>query len=123
MRLITVTLAAAVSAAAITPVFADTTRLTDTQYIAASRCVGLESAKSLASSDSAALRQLVKNQSWGRTSDVYDRADEARDNGERAANRGGAEATMGLVAERDGLCHSFIANQTASAGQPAHTLQ
>jgi hypothetical protein len=123
MRLITITLAAAVSCAAVAPVFAGTARLSDTQYIAASRCVGLQSSKALESADASALKQLVKQQSWGRSSMVYDMADEAQETGRRDASRGGAEANVGLVSERDGVCHSLVASQTASAAAPAHTMQ
>jgi hypothetical protein len=124
MRFATIVLTAAVSCAAIAPAVAGPTRLSDTQFIAANRCLGLLSSKSLGTQDAAAMRQLIKDQSWGRDSFVYDKADEARDTGLRDASRGGAEGNLNLTAERDGVCHSFVASQTTAAGPaPSRNLQ
>jgi hypothetical protein len=124
MRLITIGLAVAVSCAAVVPVLAEPTRLSDTQFIAANRCLGLLSSKALTTPDVAAMRQLVKEQSWGRDGYIYDKADEARDTGLRDASRGGAEKSLSLVAERDGLCRGLIATETTAAGPaPKRNLQ
>jgi len=124
MRFITVALTAAVACAAAVPVFAAPTHLTDVQFIAANRCLGLMSSKSLGTPDAAALRLYLKSQEGGRNGYVFDRADEARRDGDRDASRSGAEIVARLTAERDGVCRGFLAaTTTASAPGPAHSLQ
>src|SRR5471032_3135864 len=106
MRFVTVTLAIAAACVSTAVAVAAPTRLTDVQFIAANRCLGIESTKALAAPDADALRQLVKSQTWGRASYIYDKADQARDDGSREASRSGAEANIRLTAERDGVCRS-----------------
>lgn len=117
MRLATPIAAGLVLAAAATTVTAAPTRLNDVQFIAANRCLGLMTSKALGTSDAASIRQVVKEQSWGREAYVYDKADEARDEAQSDAGRGGADLRARLTAERDGLCHSFL-DTARTAGAP-----
>ena len=121
MRFVTaaLTIAAACASAAVATA---APRLTDVQYIAANRCIGLESTKSLASPDVDALRRLVKSQDGGRDTYIYDKADQARDDGARDASRSGAENNLRLVAERDGVCRSLASITTASSGGGSHNM-
>ena len=116
MRAFTTAALAAAACLAATQALALPTHLSDVQFIEANRCVGLMSSKTLGSPDVAAMKQLVKSESFSRMGYVYDRADQARDDAERDANRSGT-ANVRLVAERDGVCHALIeANAGGGAG-------
>ena len=102
------TAAFAVTAGA-TCVAAAPERLTDVQFISANRCLGLMSSKALGTPDAEALRKLLKDQNGGRDAYIYEKADQAREDAQAEAARGGAERTARLVAERDGFCRTFLA--------------
>lgn len=115
MRPLTVAALFAIACAAGAPAFADQpTHLNDVQFIEANRCLGLMTSKALGTPDAKAMAQLIRGQTGGRLGYVYDRADQARDEGERDANRGGSEGPR-LIAERDGVCHSFIGSGSSEA--------
>jgi hypothetical protein len=116
----TLTITAACASAAIA--FAAPTRLSDVQFVAANRCLGIESAKGFAGPDADALRQLVKSQQWGRAEFINDQADQARDDGERDASRSGAENNVRLASERDGVCRSLVSTTTASTPSGSHNM-
>jgi hypothetical protein len=122
MRFITATLTIAAACAGAAVAVAAPTRLSDVEFIAANRCVGLESTKALGGPDVAALRQLVKSQEWGRDSFIYDKADQARQDAEREVARAGAESSMRLTAERDGVCRNLASTTTASGASTTHTM-
>ncbi|HEY3796859.1 MAG TPA: hypothetical protein VGL58_00770 [Caulobacteraceae bacterium] len=123
MRLVTVAIAATVLAGGAVSAFAaPNAHITDVQFIAANRCLGILSSKHLGTPDAATMKAFIKAQSYDRDPTVYDRADDARYDGLREAGRGGAEGDTALTQERDGLCHSFIASSsTANAGGPTAT--
>lgn len=125
MRLVTASLAAALAAAIAPLAFAaPEARVSDVQFIEANRCLGLMSSKALGAGDPSALRRFIKAQSWGRDGFVYDRADQARDDATREANRGGADRHARLTAELGGVCKTYVADtSTASVGAPARSLQ
>lgn len=104
--------AAATAVTAASPV-----RLNDAQFIAANRCLGLMTSKALATPDAGTLSKLVKEQSWGRDAYIYEKADEARNGAATDVSRGGSDLHARLVAERDGLCRTFL--DTATAGAPS----
>jgi hypothetical protein len=104
------------AAAATSVTVAAPVRLSDAQFIAASRCAGLLTSKALGTSDGGALTKFVKEQSWGRSGYIYDQADQARDQAQIDAGRSGAEEHARLIAERDGVCRTFL--DTATAGAP-----
>ena len=122
MRFITAAASITIACASAASAFAQPAHLSDVQFIAANRCLGLMSSKNLGTSDAATLDRFVKAQSFGRPGFVYDEADQARDDARRSANRGGAESDIHLTAERDGVCHGFVseAATTASDARPPH---
>jgi hypothetical protein len=123
MRIVTGFAAVLALAAGATSVVAAPTRLSDVEFIAANRCLGLMSSKALATPDAEALRKLLKGQNGGRDAYIYEKADQAREDAQLDASRGGAERTARLVAERDGLCHAFLSSSsTATTGGAGHSL-
>ena len=122
MRIVTAALTIAAVCASAAAASAAPARINDVQFIAANRCLGLESTKAFAAPDADALRQLVKSQNWGRDAYIYDKADQAREDGERDASRNGAENNVRLTAERDGVCRSLASTITASTGAASHNM-
>ena len=92
------------------------------QRAARRECIGLESTKAFASPDADALRQLVKSQEWGRNAFIYDKADQARDEGAHDASRSGAENNVRLASERDGVCRTLASTTTASTPSASHNM-
>ena len=123
MRFLISAAIAAVACATAATAFAEPAHLNDVQFIAANRCLGLMSSKTLGTPDAATLARFINAESVGRVGSVYDEADQARDSGRRDANRSGAETSARLVAERDGVCHGFVsaAATTAAAAHAAHS--
>jgi hypothetical protein len=108
MRLVTGIVILAAAAAATTSASAQGSRLTDVEFIKASRCAGLMSAETLGAADGAAFNALVKAQSRGREQFVLDRADSARKAALKAAARANEGGKTSLIAERDGVCKVFV---------------
>ena len=122
MRFVTASLTLFAACVSASVAVAAPARLSDVEYIAANRCIGLESTKAFAGPDADALRQLVKSQEWGRNSFIYDKADQARDDGVREASRTGAENNIRLASERDGVCRTLASTTTASAPSASHNM-
>ena len=122
MRFVTASLALVAACASAAVAVAAPSRLSDVEFIAANRCVGLESSKAFAGPDAEALRQLVKSQEWGRNAFIYDKADQARDDGARDASRSGAENNVRLASERDGVCRTLASTTTASGPSASHNM-
>jgi len=118
MRTTTVAaLIAAVCAAAAPALAEQPSRLSDAQFVEANRCLGLMTSKTLSTPDAAAMQQLVKSQVGARMSFIYDKADQARDDAQRQANRAASDNSS-LVAERDGVCRALIGSgSTEAAGK------
>jgi hypothetical protein len=95
-------------------------RLNDVQFIAANRCLGLVSSKTLGTGDAAALKAYVDQQSRSRDSMAWDRADEARQDATQEANRASGETKERLTAERDGPCKAYVASTSEAGGGGAH---
>lgn len=95
-------------------------QLSDVQFIAANRCLGLMSSKSLGTPDAATLKKLIDSQGGARSSYISDKAEEAREDALREAGSGSGDVRAKLIAERDGLCHAFVSDSTAAAPSPAH---
>jgi hypothetical protein len=115
MRATTVAALVALTCVAGAPALADQpTRLSDTQFVEANRCLGLMTSKTLGTPDAAAMQQLIKSQTGGRMEFIYDRADQARDDAQRQANHAGADNSS-LVSERDGVCHALIGSGSSEA--------
>jgi hypothetical protein len=112
------------SPARVSPERVSPERVSDVQFIEANRCLGLMSSKAFGGADTSALQHFIKVQSWGRDSYVYDRADQARDDANREAGRGGTDRRAKLTAEVGGVCQTYVADtSTASAASPARSLQ
>ena len=92
-------------------------RLSDVQFIAASRCLGLMTSSALgASDDAAALKAYLSEQSRAREVIASDRADEARDLAKSEADRAGGQRKSALIPERDGACQVYLAPTTEAGG-------
>jgi hypothetical protein len=125
MRLVTASIAAALAAVVAPLAVAAPVHINDIQFITANQCLGLMSSKALGTTDAAAMKHFIHDQSYGRDGSVYDRADQARDDAESDANRGGTDHRARLIAERDGVCHDLLrgATSTAAADGPTRTLR
>jgi len=116
MRLLTAAALIAATCAAGAPALAAPSQLNDVQFVEANRCLGLMSSKSIGAADAAAtLAKFLKSQNGSRVGFIYDRADQARDDARREADRAGPENTR-LIAERDGVCRSFTGASTEASG-------
>jgi len=122
MRFVTAALTIAAVCASAAVAVASPPRLSDVQFLAANRCLGIESTKQFASPDADALRQLLKGQTGGRDSYIYDKADQIREDGVRDASRAGAENNARLAAERDGVCRALASTTTASTPGAPHNM-
>jgi hypothetical protein len=122
MRFVTATIVIAAACASAAVAVAAPARLSDVQFIAANRCLGIESTKAFAAPDADSLRQLVKSQEWGRDAYIYDKADQAREDGQREASRSGAEGNIRLASERDGVCRALASTTTASTPSASHNM-
>lgn len=91
-----------------TPVLAGP-RLTDSQFVQASRCHALAKATRLGVADAAAYTALVKVQRQGRSDYVVDRASDAVTFVTAQARRADGAARADLIAERDGPCQALLA--------------
>ena len=121
MRFLTATLTIAAACASAAVAVAAPARLSDVQFIEANRCIGIESTKTFASPDVDALRKLVKD-NYGRDSYIQDKADQARDDGQRDASRSSADVNQRITAERDGVCRALVSTTTASTPSGAHNM-
>jgi hypothetical protein len=123
MRLFTAAAAIAACAAVAPALAAQPNHLSDVQFVQANRCLGLMTSKAIGTPDSAALALVLKSQNGGRIGYIYDRADQARDEARRQADHAGQDNAR-LIAERDGVCRSFIGSSAADSGSPhAATLR
>lgn len=106
MRILTLTAAAVIAASAVAPAFA-ADRLSDSELVHASRCLGLAKATNLGASDATALQALVKAQKRGRDPLVQDRAEAAERNATSQAGKAKDDMKASLIAERDGACKTL----------------
>lgn len=100
--------AIAMTAAVATTASAQPTRLTDVEYLQAARCRGLAASEALGAMNTAAIDAMLKAQTLGRSGYIVDKADQARAEAQRTANRARAERKSGLLAERDGACKRYF---------------
>jgi hypothetical protein len=115
MRFITAAMAAATLAASAAAAVAAPAPISDVAYLTANQCLGIMTSHALGSPDAVAMRQFIRNQTTGRQSYIYDKADEMRDDARRDADRGGTDERTRLTSERDGLCHQFLASMTTTS--------
>jgi len=106
MRMTAVIVALAATAA--TTAYAQPGRLTDVQYLQAARCAGLASSEGLGAMDTASIDSLLKAEGRGRIGYISDKAQAARDEARRTANRAKAERKSSLMTERSGVCARYL---------------
>lgn len=97
----------ALALAVATPVVA-APRLTDRQFVQASRCQALAKASNLGAADAAAFSALVKAQRQGRADYIVEKASEAVSAAAGQARRADDAAKVDLIAERDGPCQALL---------------
>ena len=116
MRMSDLTLVAALVVLTAAPALA-ADRISDSELVRASRCLGLSKAANLGPVDATALQALVKAQGKGRDLVVQDRAEAAERSARTEAGRAKGPQKDALVAERDGACKTMVT--TASVAIPA----
>jgi hypothetical protein len=94
---------------------ASPTHLNDSQYIAAAHCQGLFESRSLGSVDASQINSVMKSEGATRSSDVADRADQARMDAKRSADHAGSLMKAQLSSERDGACQVWAHGGGAGA--------
>lgn len=99
---------AALALAVATPVLASP-RLTDGQFVQASRCQALAKASSLGAGDAAGFSALIKAQRQGRADHIIDKASDAVSTASGQARRADEAVKAELIAERDGPCQALLA--------------
>jgi hypothetical protein len=121
MSIVKTALIAAAIAAPAFAAHAATPRLTDVQFIAANRCLGLMESKTLGQVDDYALKTRLKAESVGRISAVWDMADQARDDAASAAGHASGYEKAQLISERDTACEALMPpTETTAAPSATH---
>jgi hypothetical protein len=103
------------SLAASSAALAAPAHLSDGQYLSAVRCRALIASPALGKGDTSAVDAMLKAESGGRNSVVFDRAEEVRGEAVRAAGRAGPDERGRLIAERNGACQAFGDSGTTTA--------
>jgi hypothetical protein len=114
-KLVLSTLAVALMAATAAPAFAATDRWTDGQYLQANRCLALGQSAALGEIPAGDLAAQIKSQAFGRGSNVTDRGVSLRAEATRQAKTTDDERKAKLLAERDGVCKSFLTTTVAAS--------
>jgi hypothetical protein len=107
MRILAYTAVAALVVSAAAPAFAST-RVSDSELVRASRCLGLAKAANLGATDATALQAFVKTQGRSRDPLVQERAQSAERAAKSEAGRAKDDAKAALIAERDGVCKTLV---------------
>jgi hypothetical protein len=116
-KLVLSTFTAAVLASAAAPAFAAgaADRWTDGQYFQANRCLALAQSNALGETSAGDLAAQIKSQGFGRGSNVTDRGVSLQAEAARQSKTKDEERKAKLVAERDGVCKSFLATTVAAS--------
>ena len=104
------TIIAIAALAATSGAMAAPAQMTDAQYLGAVRCQALMSSPALGKTDTAGISAVIKAQSAGRVSQVFDRADDVRADALRQASHADASGRAALMAERNGVCQTWASN-------------
>ncbi len=96
------------------PAFAAPARVSDSDLMHASRCLGLAKAANLGAVDATALAAFVKTQRMGRDPLVRDRSDAQEQSAKNMAGKAKDDLKASLIAERDGACKALIENPTGA---------
>lgn len=108
-KIILSAIAATALTASVAPAFAADERWTDSQYLRASRCVGLAQSEALGVVDASALVTTLKSQARGRESSITDRGVSLRADALRQARTKDEARKASLAAERDEACKTYLA--------------
>ncbi len=104
----TLIISAILLATAATAASAQTTgRLSDAQFVHASRCKGLAKSEALGATDAAGLDATIKANRRGRADFVIDKAINAQNEAQSEAKRADDARKAELIAERNGACQAF----------------
>lgn len=83
-------------------------RLTDSQFVQASRCLALAKAPRLGAGDTTAFSTLIKAQRQARADYTVEKASAASSAASAQARRADDAAKADLIAERDGSCQALL---------------
>ena len=98
----------ALTCAVATTASARANHLTDVEYLQAARCSGLAASEALGAMDTSSIDALLKAESRGRVGFIVDKAEQAKADAKRVANRAKAERKAGLLAERTNTCARYF---------------
>jgi hypothetical protein len=94
------------AATATTAVAQPNVRLSDVEYMQASRCAGIASADP--SIDTSSINALLKTEGRARVAYISDKADDMRSDAARSAKHANGYAKEKLNAELGGVCKRFL---------------
>ena len=85
-------------------------RMSDQDYLQASRCAALVASHELTGGpvETAVIEAKLRAERYNRPSVVTDMGDQARQRANREARHGSDEGKQRLVAERDGVCQAYL---------------
>lgn len=106
MRALSLAIAAAVTLTSAGLAFAASDRVTDSQYLAAARCSGLAEGTGQSTE---AFEAFLKAQAKGRSGNIADRADVARDKARHAARIANETQKATFAQELRGACAAYNA--------------
>ncbi|WP_165186601.1 hypothetical protein [Caulobacter soli] len=113
MRNLNIALVAVLAVSATAPAFA-ADRISDSDLLRASRCLGLAKAANLGAVDAKALDAFVKAQRKGRDPGLRDRSDTTEQTARSQGASANGDRKAALLAERDGACKALIENPTGA---------
>lgn len=116
-KLVLSAFAAAILASAAAPAFAAgaSERWTDGQYLQANRCLALAQSAALGEVPAGDLAAQIKSQAFGRGSNITDRGDSLKAEAARQGKTKDEARKAKLLAERDGVCKSYLTTQVAAS--------
>jgi len=109
------TLAVAAFASAAAPAFAASDRWTDGQYLQANRCLALAQSAALGELSTGDLAAQIKSQAFGRGSSITDRGVSLQAEATRQGKTKDEARKAKLLAERDGVCKTYLSSQVAAS--------
>jgi hypothetical protein len=113
MRHLNIAVLAVLAVSVAAPVFA-ADRVSDSDLLRASRCLGLAKAANLGAVDVTALDAFIKAQRKGRDPGLRDRLDTTEKAARSQASSASGDRKAVLQAERDGACKALIENPTGA---------
>jgi hypothetical protein len=109
------------SLAASSAVFAAPSRLTDSQFLEATRCRVLIASPALGAGDTKPIDATVQAEGRGRIAEVEDRADSVRDATLASVRHADSDGKAKLMAERNGVCQVLAGAAPSNSGSSAQS--